>query len=176
MQCLYARNSWRCPVPRAGSMKASQKTYRLYNCRRCFEQVNICGPCDHGNRYCAEGCAQICRRESQCRASERYQQSHRGALKHAARQRALRQRHTQKVTHQASLATAVALIVVSSSTITPTQEPYADTQSVKPPSLSIRRAHPHWPIHHTKLTAPRCCFCGCVLVPFARLGPLRSGP
>ncbi len=175
-RCLYARNSWRCPVPHARSMRASEKSYRLYSCGRCAKQVRICGDCDRGNRYCAEGCAPIRRRESRCRASQRYQQSHRGACKHAARSRAWRERHAQKVTHQGFLATAVALIVVSSSTTTPTQEPHAETACVKPPlPIAMRRAHPRLPIHHTTLTAPRCCFCGCVLPHFARLGRLRSG-
>ena len=177
LQCLYARNSWRCPVPRVGLMGANEKSYRLYSCRRCARQVRICGGCDRGNRYCAEGCAQIRRRESRCRASERYQQSYRGALKHAARQRAWRWRQQQKVTHQGSLAGAAALIVVSSSTLTPTQEPHGESAGIKPPlAIGIRRAHPHGCLHHRKSTAPRCCFCGCMLAPFARPGPLRSGP
>ena len=179
LQCLYARNPWRCLVPRAVFMGAGEKSYRLYSCRRCARQVSICGPCDRGNRYCAEGCAQIRRRESRWRASRRHQQSYRGALKHAARQRAWRRGQQQKVTHQGSLAGATALIVVSSSTtaITPTQEPHAETACIKPLlPIGMRRAHPHGPIQHTKHTAPRCCFCGGVLAPFARLGPLRSGP
>lgn len=175
MQCLYARNSWRCPVPRVGFMGASEKSYRLYSCRRCAKQVRICGGCDRGNRYCAEGCAQIRRRESRCRASERYQQSYRGGLKHAARQRAWRGRQSQKVTHQGSLVGAAALIVVSSSTLTPTQEPHGESAAIKPPlPIGMRRAHVHCPIHHTEQPAPGCCFCGCVLAAFARLGWLRS--
>lgn len=158
-------------------MGASEKSYRLYSCRRCAEQVRICGGCDRGNRYCAQGCAQIRRRESRCRASARYQQSYRGALKHAARQRVWRWRQQQKVTHQGSLAGAAALIVVSSSTLTPTQEPHGETAGIKPPlPVGMRRAHSHWPIHHTKHPALRCYFCDCVLAPFARLGPLRNRP
>jgi len=146
-------------VPRAGFMGASEKSYRLYSCGRCAQQVRICGRCDRGNRYCAQGCAPIRRRESLRRASERYQESYRGACKHAARQRAWRCRHAQKVTHQASIATVPALIVVSSSTTTPALEPHAETACVKLPPL-----------------APRCGFCGCVLARFARLGALGSGP
>ena len=176
-QCLYACNSWRCPVPRAGFMgAASEKSYRLYSCGRCAKQVRICGSCDRGNRYCAEGCARIRRRESGWRASRRYQQSYRGALKHAARQCAWRRGQQQKVTHQGSLVRAAALIVVSSSTLEPTQEPHGETACIKPPlSIGMRRAHSHWPIDHTKHTAAHCCFCGGVLAPFARLGPLRCG-
>jgi len=174
---LYARNPWRCLAPRAGYMKASEETYRLYSCGHCAEQVRICGSCDRGNRYCAEGCAQIRRRESLRRASRRYQEGYRGACKHAARSRAWRERCAQEVTHQGSLASAVALIVVSSSTTMPMQEPHAETACVRPPpSIGMRRVHPRLRIHHTKRTAQQCCFCGCVLPRFARLGRLRSGP
>ena len=158
-------------------MGASEKSYRLYSCQRCARQVRICGACDRGNRYCAEGCAQIRRRETRCRASRRYQQSYHGALKHAARQSAWRRRQQQKVTHQGSIAGVVALIVVSSSTITPTQEPYGEHACIKSPlPIGMRLTHAHGRLHHTKHTTPRCCFCGCVLAPFARLGWLRSGP
>jgi hypothetical protein len=84
-------------------MGASEKTYRLYSCARCAKQVRTCGDCDRGNRYCAEGCARERRRESLRRACCRYQQSYRGALKHAARQRAWRACCAQKVTHHGSL-------------------------------------------------------------------------
>jgi hypothetical protein len=30
--------------------------------------------------------------------------------------------------------------------------------------------------HHRRSVVPRCSFCGCLLSPFARLGPLRGGP
>jgi len=139
-------------VPRAGFMGTSEKSYRLYSCGRCARQVRICGRCDRGNRYCAQGCAPIRRRESLRRASERYQESYRGACKHAARQRAWRCRHAQKVTHQASIATVPALIVVSSSTTTPALEPHAETACVKLPPL-----------------APRCGFCGCEVAPEKRI-------
>jgi hypothetical protein len=158
-------------------MGASEKSYRLYSCRRCARQVRICAGCDRGNRYCAQGCAQICRQQTQRRASRRYQQSYRGALKHAARQRAWRRRQPQKVTHQGSLAGVAALIVVSSSILTPTLDSYDKTAGIKPSlPIEMRRTHPHWPLYHAKHTTPRCCFCGGVLAPLARLGPLRSGP
>ena len=163
-------------------MRASEKTYRLYSCGRCAKQVRICRDCDRGNHYCAKECAQIRRHESLRRAAERYQESYRGACKHAARQRALRKRHAQKVTHQGSLASAVVVILVSTLTTTPSQETHADTASVKPQphtaALEARRSmrHARWPIHPMALSEPRCCFCGGVLSRFARLGPLRAGP
>ena len=77
----------------------SEPSYRLYNCQRCGVQVRICGRCDHGNIYCAGGCARIRRRESRSRAGARYQRTRRGALCHAARQQGWRVRR-QIVTHQ----------------------------------------------------------------------------
>ena len=186
--CLYASDARLCPVLRAGSMEARDKAYRLYSCGRCAKQVRICPDCDRGNRYCAEECARKRRRESLRRAAERYQQSYRGACKHAARQRALRKRQAQKVTHQGSQASALALIVVPTSTTTPSQGTYDDTTCVEPQphaaALEARRStrHAHreprarWQPHPPALPAPRCCFCGCPLSRFARLGPLRAGP
>jgi hypothetical protein len=77
-----------------------EPAYRLYNCQRCGVQVRICHRCDHGNIYCAGECSLIRRRESLRRAQARYQHSRRGALRHAARQRAWRQRREQTVTYQ----------------------------------------------------------------------------
>jgi len=161
-------------------MKASEESYRLYNCGRCAQQVRICRDCDRGNRYCAGECAQTARRESLRHAGDCYQLSYRGACKHAARQSAWRLRHTQKVTHQGSLASAVTLIVGSTST-TP-EETHADIAAIEPPphatvhELADRAAPACWPASYTVPAAPRCCFCGCLLSYFARLGALRAGP
>jgi hypothetical protein len=176
LQCLYACNSWRCLVPRAGFMKAGEKSYRLYSCRRCAKQVRICVGCDRGNLYCAEGCAKIRRRESVRRAGHVYQKSRRGASKHAARQCAWRERQLKKVTHQASLACPVELKVVPCSITPLAQEPHDETNRFNIPPITMGYSEPHWPMHHPEHTTPRCCFCGCVLTQFARLGPLRSGP
>jgi hypothetical protein len=45
----------------------SSGTFRLYNCRRCFDQVRICSPCDRGHQYC-KPCAPLARTESRRRA------------------------------------------------------------------------------------------------------------
>ena len=158
-------------------MKAIEKSYRLYSCARCCVQVSICGRCDRGNRYCAEGCAQIRRLESHCRSAERYQQSHRGASNHAARQRLWRERRVQIVTHQGSLAMASALKVASCSTATLTQEPHAQTIGIKPLlPIGIRRAYPHATLAQRQHALRCCCFCADVLPLFVRLGPRRHGP
>lgn len=165
---------------RAGCMGASEKTYRLYSCGRCAKQVRICGDCDRGNRYCAGECTRIRRRESLRRAAERYQLSYRGACRHAARQRAWRACHAQKVTHQGSIPTAVTFIVGPNSTRTATEGTHADIASVQtqphatPLELAARRAHGS--VRRLALSEPRCCFCGHTLARFARLGSLRAGP
>jgi hypothetical protein len=146
-------------------MGASEDSYRLYNCARCAKQVRICRKCDRGNRYCASECAEIRRRESLRRAASRYQQSYRGACKHAARQRAWRARHGKKVTHHGSLGGAAQAIVVAHSIIT--EERHADA------GLPEARARAHDP-RGLQPSEPRCAFCGCVLSSFARLSWLRA--
>jgi hypothetical protein len=191
LPCLYASDARLCPVLRAGSMEASEKTYRLYSCGRCVEQVRICRDCDHGNRYCAGVCAKIRRRESLRRAGERYQLSHRGACMHADRQRAFRQRQrvrqAQIVTHHGSLPGTATLIVAAISTQTTPEETHVDIVSIQPPPKprSLLRAgfsavHPHaqarWHAHRLAPSAQSCSFCWRALPAFARIGPLRSGP
>ena len=141
-------------------MAARAKSYRLYSCARCAVQVRICSDCDRGNQYCAGDCARIRRRESLCRAGFRYQLSYRGALRHAARQSAWRQRRQQKVTHQGSIAGVDAAIVTVIFTTT-----QASHVALPPPYLSL-----------ADRALPSCSFCGRPLPPFTRLGPLRSGP
>jgi len=76
---------------------------RLYNCARCSAQTIICRCCDRGNVYCKQ-CALPARQEARRRASARYQKTRQGQLAHAARQRRYRERQTEKVTHNGSLA------------------------------------------------------------------------
>ena len=151
---------------RARSMQASEKTYRLYSCGRCVEQVRICRDCDRGQRYCAGGCAKIRRRESLRRAGKRYQLSYRGACGHAARQSAWRGRQAQKVTHQGSLASVAPVIVAAILIQTTTEEPHADIASIQPPPQPYRMAP----------GARNCSFCRRALPAFARVGALRGGP
>jgi hypothetical protein len=168
-------------------MGASEKTYRLYSCARCAEQVRICSDCDRGNQYCAGECARIRRRESRHRAGERYQLSYRGASRHAVRQSAWRSRQAPKVTHQGSLASADTVIVAAISTQTTTEGNHVDTASMQPPVPPQRmphavlraapmRAHIRWHAQRMARSAQRCSFCGRALPPFVRLGTLRGGP
>ena len=139
-------------------MGTSEDSYRLYSCRRCAQQVRICRRCDRGHQYCAGECARIRRRESLRRAGQRYQQSYRGACRHAARQRAWR---IKKVTHHGSISASVPRIVVAIATTIEGTD--ADSACATPLPQRDR-------------FSPRCCWCGRTLGRFVRLGPLRSGP
>jgi len=150
-------------------MRASQGSYRLFNCRRCAQQVRVCGHCDRGNQYCAAGCARIRRRESLRRAGDRYQRSYHGACRHAARQRAWRARQTQKVTHQGSRQEVDAAIV-SATSISPLPN-HADPAAAAPPPDSLA-----WPSARAARQRARCSFCYRQLPHFVRFGPLRGGP
>lgn len=187
LPCLYASDARLCPVLGAGSMGASEKTYRLYGCRRCAKQVRICCECDRGNLYCAGECAQIRRLESVRRAGKCYQLSYRGACRHAARQSAWRERQAQKVTHQGSLPDAETPIVAVIPTQTTTEGTHAEISPIQPPpqlhrmpraalSASPTRAPARWQAHRMAPCARSCSFCWRALPAFARLGPLRGGP
>ncbi len=87
---------------RAGCRVCEQlRALRLYRCQRCGRVVLICSRCDCGQLYCANGCARQARQESLRRAGQRYQQTHRGKRRHAARMARYRRGQKQKVTHQA---------------------------------------------------------------------------
>jgi len=64
---------------------------RIYYCTRCHSQVFICRHCDRGHIYCGQ-CAPKAQAEAKYRAAQRYQTSHQGRVKHAARQRRYRER------------------------------------------------------------------------------------
>lgn len=133
-------------------MAAAAETYRLYSCARCAQQVQICRRCDRGNVYCSGNCAALCRQASLRRAGARYQQSYRGACRHAARHRAWRARQMHKVTHQGSPAPLAACTVLAIVI-----------------ALTTHHAPTHPPPGH-------CHFCQRALPAFARFGPLRGGP
>jgi hypothetical protein len=134
-----------------------EPAYRLYNCQRCQMQVRICQRCDHGNLYCAGGCASIRRRESLRRAQARYQGSRLGAMRHAARQRRWRARQRQnqeKVTHQGSPVALTSCIVAISVV---TRSPASD--------VSPEQCEPRPQIGRS---LERCAFCGAALPAWTR--------
>lgn len=90
------------------------RSARLFLCARCRDQVLLCSHCDHGQQYCSRACSSDSRRERRRETAERYQSSHGGQLKHAARSARWRQRRRSlcqvnagmdidKVTHQGCL-------------------------------------------------------------------------
>lgn len=87
--------------PHPASRGADTATARFFLCAGCRVQVFVCRRCDRGQIYCAGTCAQDARQQAQQAAGRRYQETHRGRMKHAAR--ASRHRARQKiVTHQGS--------------------------------------------------------------------------
>ena len=76
---------------------------RKYQCLSCHVLVIICHRCDHGHRYCTQGCSEQARKESTHRASKKYQATRRGRFNNAARQQRFRAKKKQKVTHHSSL-------------------------------------------------------------------------
>ena len=132
-------------------------------------------PCENPKKSCALPPRWSVRRSPGSRAS------YHGARRHAARQQTWRARQAQKVTHQGSLATAVAVIVVSTSITTTTQETHADIACFSALSYTatfdITTGEPgRWPVHRHVTARARCRFCGRVLPRLARFGPLRGGP
>jgi hypothetical protein len=79
-----------------------EKPARLFNCARCKRQVIICTLCDRGNVYCGLICSRRSRMQNHRIANQKYQNSLKGRLKHAQRQRRYRQRLKEKVTDQGS--------------------------------------------------------------------------
>lgn len=72
---------------------------RMYRCARCGQVALLCRHCEHGQIYCAQGCAQQARKESVRRAGARHQRTRNGRRSHADRQAQYRAL-LQKVTHQ----------------------------------------------------------------------------
>ena len=75
---------------------------RLFNCALCHAQVIICSTCDHGNIYCSPNCSDSARQKSCQEADKRYQNTFRGKMNHALRQRRYRARSQEKVTDHGS--------------------------------------------------------------------------
>jgi hypothetical protein len=75
---------------------------RIFNCVRCHNQVIICSCCDRGNIYCGSICSQESRKESHRRSDKRYQDTYRGRVNHANRQRRYRECKQKNVTDHGS--------------------------------------------------------------------------
>ncbi len=127
---------------------------RLYHCLRCHRQVMICQQCDHGQRYCAEGCRQLARKASSKRANTKYQNSRKGRFNNAERQRRFRQRQKQK-----------------STIVTDQGSPSRSRNDLLIEKLC---AHKSTPKMQQIDTGTVCHFCGCLCGPFFRGGFLKK--
>lgn len=92
----------RRPCPYLAAIAVVHQAYRPFECSSCGQQVNICGRCDCGHRYCSPGCAAAGRRRSLGKAGRRYQGTRKGRRRNASRQRRHRARRPSLVTHQSS--------------------------------------------------------------------------
>ncbi len=113
--CTRGRTRPAHPRQLAGVLMGDEPA-RRFLCARCRAPALVCSHCDRGQIYCATGCAQVVRQQSQRDAGRRYQSSLRGRFKHAARTRRWRERQAlltapvarsamaspQSVTHQGS--------------------------------------------------------------------------
>ena len=71
---------------------------RLFNCALCHIQCVICSPCDNGQIYCSPDCSRSARKKSCNEGEKRYQQTPKGKLNHALRQKRYRERECKIVT------------------------------------------------------------------------------
>lgn len=83
-------------------MPMEKKESRLFNCTRCNITVMICSNCDRGNMYCGQQCSLLARKQSMLIAGKQYQNSYKGRVAHALRQKRYRDWLKQKVTHHGS--------------------------------------------------------------------------
>ena len=150
--------------------EAAWQSHRLYQCAACGQAVHICRACDRGNVYCAGACAPMRRTESLRRAGARYQRSHRGATRHAARQSAWRARRIKEVTLQGSPAVALAVQLPAEAIETTGVPDDGDTTHRETgsgvPSVGAALAI-------CAITSLACGFCRRRLTPWIRMGPLR---
>ena len=153
------------------------QTGRLFLCARCQAQVLVCSQCDRGQRYCANGCANITRRSRQREAGERYQQSRIGRHKHAARMHQWRKRVAalaKIVTHHSSQVTPADAVLQANESppaISPDSQPQSPCSSIASESIALSA------IANTQIsmTAPlwRCHWCQSPCPALVRQGFLR---
>jgi hypothetical protein len=150
------------------AVQEREESYRLYSCRGCSVSVSICGRCDHGNIFCAGECATVSRQESRRRAGARYQRTHRGARRHAARQQAWRERQLEKVTHLGCAPTGPVFtmsVTVDMAALELTDVPSAPDKSFEAPHQAQR---------NPQRVPGRCDFCHAPLPLFTRLRTWRG--
>ena len=82
------------------------ESHRLASCirRDCHRLFAICRKCGGNRFYCSRSCAALARARRVLEAGQRYQQTPRGRVRHAARQARYRERLRARVTHQSLVA------------------------------------------------------------------------
>jgi hypothetical protein len=90
-----------------------EHTARIFNCTRCHRQVIICGCCDRGNIYCGPTCSQESRKESLRVSEKRYQNTYRGKLNHAKRQKRYQELKRKIMTDHSSKEISISVLLQS---------------------------------------------------------------
>ena len=129
----------------------------------------LCRACDRGNIYCSAECSLFRRKEYQRCASQRYQLSREGRLKHAARAASYRARKKQIVTQQGShdRVEHVSLVVETEVEILDKQE--SEQQIAEEAELAVE------PAADDTSYMVRCYGCSRWCGPFARQEPWQGG-
>jgi hypothetical protein len=125
---------------------------RLFLCAGCRGQAIICSCCDRGQIYCTRGCAVRARRRTLREAGRRYQASHRGRRRHAARMGRYRARR-EIVTHHGS--------------------PAPPTDDLLPATTTAITSDDLFPADRPKRSTPHGHWCGRPCLPQLRQGFLR---
>ena len=143
--------------------------YRLFNCRRCHEQVRICRPCYRGQQFCPP-CGPLARRES-CREYEAaFRSTLAGKLANAQRQSDHRARAraaqaaSEVVTHHGSSIEPFAGQGGPPNPAPPSLEEAAAARAIQPEVETDAFPMGAAP---EPVRAHRCAFCGCPLVAYA---------
>jgi hypothetical protein len=155
--------------PSMAAALAEDTPSRLFLCARCRTQVLVCGCCDRGQIYCADGCAREARREAHRAAGRRYRASFRGRLNHATRSERRRVRQ-KNVTHQGSppppddLVLSDAAVAAGHRPVTAMPAIVERFQGLRSPAARSLRA-----------SASCCHWCGRRCPPLVRIDSLRRG-
>lgn len=157
--CPCKALSWRLQVTLPDS--------RIFNCKRCHQEVRICRSCDRGNRYC-KPCAALARAENHRKSDARYQKTESGRLNHKVRQDCYRARLAEKVTDHGDLEAAL-----RENCVVAALESGQDSQHEPPDE----------PSEPLPIPQRRCDFCGRLCGDAVRTGPVprhlslfRRGP
>jgi hypothetical protein len=165
MPGYYGADGASGPCHGSPGREGDEETGRFFLCERCRSQVLICRCCDHGQIYCAAGCARAARTERRRDVAKRYQASRNGRFAHAARSRRYRARRNI-VTHSGSPLAGANVYVMAASVTTPLEASHiVDTPSLTGPAISKGPLAGNLGRH--------CHWCGRCCSPFVRREPLR---